>query len=58
MKLPAPTKAPKATSVSPTSSAVVGISDIIAKPSIKTRSFSMDDTESDYSEVTYTIADL
>lgn len=41
----------KATGVSPTSPAVVGISDIIAKPSVKSSSFIVDDTESDYSEV-------
>ena len=41
----------KATSVSPTSPAVVGTSDVVAKPSIKSRSFIVDDTESDYSEV-------
>ena len=41
----------KATSVSPTSPAVVGTSDVIAKPSIKSSSFIVDDTESDYSEV-------
>ena len=53
--LPPPPEAPKAASMSPTSSAVVGVSDIIAKPSIKTRSFSVDDTESDYSEVLCTM---
>ena len=41
----------KATNVSPTSPAVVGISDVVAKPSVKSSSFIVDDTESDYSEV-------
>lgn len=55
MMLPPPPEAPKAASMSPTSSAVVGVSDIIAKLSIKTRSFSVEDTESDYSEVLCTM---
>ena len=53
MKLPVQTEATKATSVSPTSLAIVGMSDVVAKPSIKSSSFIVDDTESDYSEVLY-----
>ena len=48
VKLP---EASKVTSMSPTSSAVVGASDVVARPSIKSRSFTVEDTESDYSEV-------
>ena len=51
IRLPPPPEALKAASASPTSSAIVGVSDLVAKPSIKTRSFSVDETESDYSEV-------
>jgi len=50
-KLPAPTDVAKATSMSPTSPAVVSASDVVAKPTTKARSFSIEDTESDYSEV-------
>lgn len=45
LRSPAPIEAFKAKSVSPT------ISTVVARPSIKTRSFSVEDNESDYSEV-------
>ena len=50
VKVPAQTEPTKATSVSPTSPAVVSTSDAVAMPSIK-GSFIVEDTESDYSEV-------